>query len=156
MVKVLIIDTGKVEASRKSAKLFEKYIKKEVKISVRYADLKRGENGKPLNIGGVFFNISHSGHYWCMAINDSEVGIDIEEKRAVNGRISRRVLAPGEKMLEGDILRTWVLKEAYAKMLGEGILLDFCSISCERILRNFDVEDWSSDRYYCYVVSAKK
>ena len=153
MTKVLILNTKNRGATEMSAILFEKYFERETGIKVKYADLKRNDYGKPLPIGGWHFNLSHSGQYWVMALSDNrEVGIDIEMRRDLRPRIARRILAAGEEALEGDLLRTWVLKEAYAKKVGEGLLLGFRSFTSGDIFERYVVTDYSTSRYYCYLV----
>ena len=46
-----------------------------------------------------------------------------------------------------------MLKEAYVKMLGEGLQMDFRKISCGEILANNSVEDKSNADYICFVIS---
>ena len=46
-----------------------------------------GENGKPFLIGSeIRFNISHSGEWVVCAVGDSDMGIDVEEIRAIDFR----------------------------------------------------------------------
>ena len=67
--------------------------------------------------------------------------------------MARRILVPGEEALDGDLLRSWVLKEAYAKMTGEGLGLTFRKIKAAEILEKCKVEDYSTGKYVCFVVT---
>lgn len=154
-MKVIIIDTKEERADKGSANLFERYFKEETGLGVKYNQLKRNSYGKPKAIDGHYFNISHSKNYWCLVIHDTEVGVDIEKRRSLNERIRRRILAPNEESYRGDLLNTWVLKEAYTKMRGIGLSLDARKILVNDILRECVVEDYSNDEYICYAVCEK-
>ena len=120
--------------------------------NIKYEDLKRNENGKPLPVNNYFFNISHSGNYWCIAISDSECGIDIEIDRQLRAHISKKILFQSENLIDDNLLRNWVIKEAYAKMIGVGISVGLNNIEMSDILNNNHVTDLSSDDYICYAV----
>ena len=122
--------------------------------NVKYEDVRRGENGKPLPINDYYFNISHSGNYWCIAFSDSECGIDIEINRQLKAHISKKILFPSENLIDDNILRNWVLKEAYAKMIGVGISVGLNNINMADIFDKCAVTDLSSDDYICYAVGA--
>ena len=151
-MKIIIKDTGEKVTSRESERLFEYYYELETGEKLRYKDLARGKNGKPFVRGGKKFNLSHSGSYWCMAIGENEVGVDIEVRRKIRPAMARRILAPDEEALDGDLLRTWVLKEAYVKMTGEGLGLDFRKIRVKKIMEQYIVEDHSTGEYVCFIV----
>ena len=88
------------------------------------------ERGKPYFAqGNVHFSISHTkSHVFCV-LADRPVGIDAEElDRAVSPRLAEKILSPGElaqyQAAEDQnraLLTFWVLKEAAAKMSGEGL-----------------------------------
>lgn len=139
------------DARRQSAELFERYFTELTGVSVKYADLQRDENGKPMPINGWHFSLSHSGSFWALVVDRSEIGIDIEVPRVVPERVVRRALADDELPEQGDVLRTWVIKEAYAKLLGVGIGLDFRSVSVPQIQQKVRIEDYSTDDYICYI-----
>ena len=56
----------------------------ETKITVFKSD----ENGKPMPINGWHFSLSHSGSFWALVVDRSEIGIDIEVPRVVPERVS--------------------------------------------------------------------
>ena len=86
--------------------------------------------GKPRLIvpQGVHFNLSHSGKYTVLALSDTEVGVDVQQKRAVDLRVARRYFSPEEwahisaaEDKEGLFYRYWTAKESYLKALGTGL-----------------------------------
>ena len=88
------------------------------------------ERGKPYFADSPwYFSVSHSkGHVFC-ALSQKNIGIDAEElDRTVSPKLADKILSPMERQqytLAEDkrlaLLRFWVLKEAQAKMTGEGI-----------------------------------
>ena len=88
------------------------------------------ERGKPFfRDPSLHFSISHTKNHAFCVLAPYPVGLDAEEKdRAVNLRLADKILSPGEKLrLEAAedkraaLLRLWVLKEAAAKLSGEGL-----------------------------------
>ena len=151
-MKVLIEKTGVERADKMSSKLFERHSKEETGLNIRYGDLVRNDYGKPMAVGDYYFNISHSKNYWCLGIHNSKIGVDIEKRRSINERMRRRILSEGEDPYRGELLNTWVLKEAYVKMLGVGLSLDLRKILISDILKSCRIEDYSTDEYVCYAV----
>lgn len=92
--------------------------------------IRTGERGKPYFDGsGLHFSISHTkGHAFCV-LAEFPVGIDAEEMdRKVDLRLADKVLSPSERARFDAapdkrlaLLRLWVLKEAAAKLSGEGL-----------------------------------
>lgn len=88
------------------------------------------ERGKPYFEGSVWhFSISHTPRHAFCVLSRKKVGIDAEElDRRVDLRLARRVLSPSE-MAQFEaapdqnraLLTFWVLKEAAAKLGGEGL-----------------------------------
>ena len=86
--------------------------------------------GKPVFVVGDWhFSISHSkGHAFCV-LSDRPVGIDAEEmERQIRPEIAPKILSAGElaqwEAAEDPrlaLLTFWVLKEAAAKLTGEGL-----------------------------------
>ncbi|MGN0328559.1 MAG: 4'-phosphopantetheinyl transferase family protein [Lachnospira sp.] len=97
-------------------------------------------NGKPVykDYRNINFSLSHSGEYALCGIGNNPVGIDIEGNRKINFRVSERFFSDKEKSWIGKdedrFFRMWTLKEAYAKLTGEGIAKVISSIE-------FTVED---------------
>lgn len=92
-----------------------------------------GAGGKPdFADRALHFNLSHSGQYVCCALDEVEVGVDIQQMRMIKNRdlVERRfsmgeraALDACENEAERELLfyRIWVRKESYAKLTGEGI-----------------------------------
>ena len=88
------------------------------------------ERGKPyFPDSDLYFSISHTpGHAFCV-LSENNVGIDAEElDRNINLKLADKILSPAEKT-QFDVaqdprialLTFWVLKEAAAKLSGEGL-----------------------------------
>lgn len=88
------------------------------------------ERGKPYFLNGILhFSISHTkGHVFC-ALSDRHVGLDAEETdREIKPQLAEKILSESEKCRfdavsdkRAALLRLWVLKEAAAKLSGEGL-----------------------------------
>ena len=88
------------------------------------------EQGKPYFAGSNWhFSISHTKKRVFCALSEENVGIDAEEAdRNINLHLAEKILSPGEKAQFDAaedkrlaLLRFWVLKEAAAKLSGEGM-----------------------------------
>lgn len=86
--------------------------------------------GKPFFAEGPWhFSISHTQKHAFCALDRENIAIDAEElDRPVNPHLAERILSPGEKAQfdaasdrNRAILTFWVLKEAAAKLSGEGL-----------------------------------
>ena len=86
--------------------------------------------GKPcFKDSSVHFSISHTKNHAFCVLSTRPVGIDAEEKtRDINLRLSEKILSEAEKLRfqsasdkQAALLRLWVLKEAAAKLTGEGL-----------------------------------
>jgi len=147
----------------RSLTFFPKYFKEMTGRDILYTDVPRESEGKPQDIDGIHFNISHSGDYWCVAFSKREVGVDIEVLRDVPDRLREKILCDGEEPLEVassefynlGLLKTWVLKEAYVKYKGTGVSLGLSTVSIDQIYEECEVTDFSGDGYFCFVVQGK-
>ena len=88
------------------------------------------QRGKPYFVDSPWhFSISHTPHHVFCALSDRPVGLDAEEMdRKVNLRLAEKILSESEKRRydaaedkRAALLRLWVLKEASAKLTGEGL-----------------------------------
>ena len=88
------------------------------------------EQGKPyFPDSDLHFSISHTKNHAFCCISFHNIGMDAEEcDRAIDLRLAEKFLSPMEKRhfdASADkrecLLRLWVLKEAYGKLLGKGI-----------------------------------
>lgn len=93
----------------------------------------KNEHGKPYIVGHpIHYNISHSGQYVVVAVANSEIGVDIQEKKSVRmDDMARRFFSKEEwqaffacdsKEEKKDLFfHIWCRKEAYGKYLGTGL-----------------------------------
>ena len=96
------------------------------------APLTVNEHGKPYAEGGVYISVSHSGRCVAIAVDDSEVGLDVEKwPDRDHNKLARRFYHPNElsyvKQAEDSrraFTRVWTRKEAYLKQLGVGVSTD--------------------------------
>ena len=88
------------------------------------------ERGKPYFMDSPWhFSISHTKNHVFCALSQQPVGLDAEEMdRNVDFRLAERILSEPEKRRfdaaadkRACLLRLWVLKEAAAKLTGEGL-----------------------------------
>ena len=93
-------------------------------------EIRLTERGKPYFFQDpLYFSITHTRHHVFCALSEYPVGIDAEETdRRVNLRLADKILSESEKVRYEQspdrreaLLRLWVLKEAYLKLLGTGI-----------------------------------
>lgn len=88
------------------------------------------DRGKPYFAHSTLhFSISHTRNHAFCVLSERNVGLDAEElDRNINLKLAEKVLSPAEK-LQFDaaedqrkaLLTFWVLKEAAAKLTGEGL-----------------------------------
>jgi len=88
------------------------------------------DRGKPYFPDGPWhFSISHTPKHAFCVLSRNNVGLDAEESdRKVNLKLGEKILSPAEKVQfdaaenkEKALLTFWVLKEAAAKLSGEGL-----------------------------------
>lgn len=97
------------------------------------AEFAKNEHGKPYIKGHLkHYNISHSGQFVVLVTANSEVGVDVQEKKSLRmDAIARRFFAKeewqayaeanGEEEREKLFFHIWCRKEAYGKYLGTGL-----------------------------------
>ena len=121
----VIGDAGSHEAGRELlAEMYRRYAGEEM------PPVLVTERGKPFFQDSPWhFSISHSkSHVFC-ALSQKNIGIDAEElDRAISTRLADKILSPVERQQYDRaedkrlaLLRFWVLKEAAAKLSGEGL-----------------------------------
>jgi len=88
------------------------------------------DRGKPYFVDSSWhFSISHTHRRAFCALTMHPIGIDAEElDRSINLKLAEKILSPGEKTQfdaaedkQKALLTFWVLKEAAAKLTGEGL-----------------------------------
>lgn len=89
-----------------------------------------GERGKPYFQDSPWhFSVSHTKHHAFCVLSDRNVGMDAEElDRKISLGLAEKILSPVEKARfdaaadkRRALLTFWVLKEAAAKLSGEGL-----------------------------------
>ena len=93
-------------------------------------EIAQTKQGKPYFPNSTLhFSISHTKNHAFCCLSEKNVGIDAEETdRIVSPALANKVLSETEKTRyaaasdkNAALLRLWVLKEAYAKLLGKGL-----------------------------------
>jgi len=93
------------------------------------------------NFGGFHFNTSHSGRWIVCALDRTAVGIDVEFMKEVDPGEFNDILSPEERKdlfaLKGNdrlayFYRLWTLKESYSKATGEGLNINFGSLTFKK------------------------
>lgn len=88
------------------------------------------DRGKPYFVDSKwYFSISHTHRHGFCVLSENPVGIDAEElDRNINLKLADKILSPTEKVQfdaaadkRTALLKFWVLKEAAAKLSGEGL-----------------------------------
>lgn len=126
-------------------------------------EVKRQKGGKPYLESSPHFSVSHSGNLVVCALSHDIIGVDIEKQRAVNPKISAKIYSPSESPSDdiNELLKTWVLKESYVKMTGEGLKRSFNTIT----IKDFALYDKSAyfhfekildNNYYLSVCTKEK
>lgn len=94
-----------------------------------FTDLAFGEHGKPyFKSLPVHYNITHTNGLVCLAVHDTEVGIDAETLRPYYEKRTDRVCTAEEKAAieaspdrDLEFIKYWTLKESYVKYTGDGL-----------------------------------
>ena len=90
----------------------------------------RTDRGKPYFCDSPYhFSIAHTPRHAFCVLARQNIAIDAEEAdRKINPALAEKILSPGEKLRYGQasdkhraLLTFWVLKEAEAKLSGEGL-----------------------------------
>ena len=112
---------------------------------LRESELRFGENGKPFAPGYPAFNLSHSGEWVLLAVDDNDVGCDIEQVRFVNGLRMGRIVFTDRELREienardktGVFFDLWTKKEALLKCMGKGFHREAKSVEvCSGLFRD--------------------
>lgn len=106
------------------------------------------EHGKPyLKNNELFFNISHDKNMTVLVTSDKEIGVDLEyltfKESVVNKYFTPREqeIIKKSKNKEYDFTKIWVMKEAYVKMLGTGILYGLEKVDTIKLTKKFEIID---------------
>ena len=107
--------------------------------------------------GGLYHSISHTGNLWGCLISNSNIGMDLQEKRDIDcNKLASRFFLPeeGEYVRENGpdgFFDIWVRKEACVKYYKTGLMRDIKSFSVVSggVLTEFIMYKGS----FCYVNS---
>lgn len=101
----------------------------------------KGENGKPYLLGcpDFHFNLSHSGLWAVCAVAGGPVGVDIQQERPIRVKLGRKFSHAEQQALSelaGEeqtrrFFDLWVMKEAYTKCTGQGLLCPLKSFEAD-------------------------
>ncbi|MCI8922601.1 MAG: 4'-phosphopantetheinyl transferase superfamily protein [Lachnospiraceae bacterium] len=126
-----------------------------------------GKWGKPylIQYPDVYFNLSHSGEYVCLAVAGYEVGVDIQKHQDKRENIARRFFTGADnEMLERckgkerteRFFRIFSIRESYIKFTGRGLGQGLGSFDIDwenKAIRDtavFDASDESSRKTVAY------
>ncbi|WP_426427631.1 4'-phosphopantetheinyl transferase family protein [Staphylococcus equorum] len=90
----------------------------------------KNEYGKPylLKSQNVHFNLSHSNEWVACFINDSPVGVDIEQTDDIDNKLLYDITHANERAMmsnnKENFFSLWCLKESYTKFIGKGLYFD--------------------------------
>lgn len=111
------------------------------RMQLRNRDIRFEYNvyGKPFLMDyALDFNLSHSGHWVVCAIDETPIGIDVEEIKPISPEIAQRYFSYSEyrrlvQLSDSDKLdyfySLWTLKESYIKNVGIGLSIPLNLIS---------------------------
>ena len=107
-----------------------------------YPRVLKDTRGRPfVESDGLYVSASHSGEWVACAVSDRPVGIDIQEERKTDAlRILKRFGSPEEvcfleKEGERAFFEIWCRKEAFSKLVGEGLAYGFGRINtCSEVI----------------------
>lgn len=102
-------------------------------LDIVYEEFKKPWLRSPHENGSHYFNVSHSGEWLLIALSTAgEIGVDVEQTERMTAELMDSILADDEKAgftgkNPGETLemltRYWVGKEAYTKLIGQGITI---------------------------------
>lgn len=121
------------------------------------------DKGKPyIAQSDIHFNVSHSQHYFLIAISDVEIGADIEviNKNRNIEALAKKIMSRDEITYYDSLIKEkkldyfykiWTQKEAYTKCLGTGLTTKLEDINLKE-LNNFKIETHKTSDYYWSIV----
>lgn len=122
------------------------------------AEIKYNSNNKPYK-EGVYFNGAHSNDYIVLAINDTEIGIDIEQVKPVKDNLIKRVFSQSDQSKIKDydsFFKYWTIKEAIVKADGTGFTtVDIQNIPCNEEINIYKDKTYhiKTIKYFDYYIS---
>lgn len=140
----------KNEEDKKRCLLAGYLIHKYAKLEDR--DIYLTSYGKPMSNTGLYFNISHSSDYVCLAIDSKPIGVDIEHIEEKHVEVSPVVLTKNEiDYIKSNTVESfhiiWTIKESIMKLTGLGLNLNPRSIDVLPLLQGKSI-DWNGQSVY--------
>ncbi len=136
-----------------------------LKMEAQDITFMKTEKGKPYAVGlPVYLSISHSGDWVVCAVNETVIGVDIEQIRPIDPKILHRTCSEEEQKYIGDIsyienqvrfFEIWTKKEAYLKSIGIGISADLKKYNM-LALNGFVRSEVFDENYYVSIYSGVK
>jgi len=124
MARLFVTKCSDNEESRHAAawRLLYEAVKETYSIEEDELVIGRTPEGKPFfsNRPEVFFSLSHSGEYAVCALDDSEIGVDVEKVREVSKRV-RDVFLGGFDGDDRAAIEKWTMLESSGKYTGKGV-----------------------------------
>ena len=121
------------------------------------------EFGKPRAENGMCFNLSHSGDWVVLAVDETEVGCDIERFKLVDPLRLGKVVYTGAELeyisSNPDRLsrfyELWTKKEALLKCMGKGFhrAAKTVEVTCDRFAEDGDIYYFKTMAFSDYTVS---
>jgi len=120
----------------------------------------KGKYGKPYlaQYPEVHYNVSHAGNMLCLAISDSEIGVDIEKEKDIEETVMQLCCTKEEydllKSLDhesrrSNFFKTWCLKESFLKAIGRGLSRELKSFSIiDDEGKNIRLRDYENSENY--------
>lgn len=126
LLEILSCKSEKVKTQKYASwKLLENALKSSLNLQIKDLEFEKLDNGKWV-ASGVYFSISHSDDFVCVAISNSQVGVDIEKVKIVDDNLDKKILTETEletykkldKIEKNNFLLTaWTGKESVYKKL---------------------------------------
>ena len=144
----LQLDSDLAKGQNVVAYLLLSKILREKNIDIHNLDYSYRASGKPYFKNSLLkFNISHSDVMVAVVVDSFEIGLDIEKIKPVDADMLDYVYSKQEQknyhqmLLDEEFFcKTWTLKESYAKYKGQGLNIDFSSLTFN-LNRNFLKKD---------------
>ena len=119
------------------------------------------DNGKPV-ANDVYFSLSHTVGAVIVATSNNPVGIDLEKRKNINPEVAKRILTSEElnyfenHEVNEYLLDSFVRKESFFKMTGEGIGANLTKESVSQILNSSKQVALCFDDYLSIITTKEK
>ena len=158
--KLKLVTNEEVRLERVAAEILLQYAFKEYGFDIpkEYA---YDELGKPV-ASDVYFSITHTVGAVMVAVSNNPVGVDLEKRRNIDEKIASRILTKEEFDFYNEhkgseyLLDSFVRKESFFKMTGEGIGSNLTKESINDILNSSKQVALCFDDYLSIITTYKK